>query len=41
MRAEGREEQEAIAQENLRLKLEAERRHRDAFVETVQGKIMV
>ena len=34
LRAEGREEQEAIAMEKKRLKSAAEKLHRDAFVDT-------
>lgn len=41
MRTEGREEQEAIALEKKRLLLAAEKRHRDAFVDTVKGDVLL
>ena len=41
LRAEGREEQEAIALEKKRLQLAAEKRHRDAFVDTVKGDVLL
>ena len=41
LRAEGKEEQEGINLEKTRLRLAAEKRHRDAFVDTVKGDILL
>ena len=41
LRAEGKEEQEGINSEKTRLRLAAEKRHRDAFVDTVKGDILL
>ena len=41
LRAEGREEQEAIAAENERKRLEDEKRHKDAFVDTIKGVVLL
>ena len=41
LRAEGREEQEAIAAENERKRLEDEKRHKDAFVDTIKGEVLL
>ena len=41
LRAEGREEQDAIIQEKERKRLADDKRHKDAFVDTVKGNVLL
>ena len=41
LRAEGREEQDAIMQEKERKRLADDKRHKDAFVDTVKGNVLL